>query len=243
MIQVPQFSYFRNAEIVQFIDNTISIVTTNDPTALNVLPQAELLSERFIVLERLFILDQGNEITKEIQALDGRRDNAQIGINANVDSFQKHFEEEKRQAAELLGKLLNKYGRDLHRRSYPEQTAGTRSMVNELQNTPALAAAAATLHLTEWFAELATANDLFDKKYLDRNEAYADAPKEKFADVRKETEAAYMELVKHLSAHAVITPGEAYDRVTGQLDQLVAAYNQTVKSRIGSGSEAPVIND
>lgn len=236
-MQDPRFSYFKNAEIVQFSDNVLSILRANDPAALNVAPQVSHLDDRFQTLRKLFLLDQGNAITKEIQDLYDRRDDALIGINANVDSYEKHFEEEKRQACEVLHKLLDKHGRDLYKRSYPEETAGVRSMVNELETTPVLTGAATMLHLVEWFAQLKVDNDLFDEKYLERNEAYADAPKEKFADVRSETEAAYTEMVKHLSAYSIINANEAYDRVTGQLSQLVDSYNQTVKNRQGAGKE------
>ncbi|MBU2884566.1 hypothetical protein KO507_02180 [Gilvimarinus agarilyticus] len=227
----PLFNHFKNAETVQFSDNVLTILAANDPTALNVAPQVSLLDERFQGLKKLFILDQGNAITAEIQDLDGRRDDALIGINANVDSYQKHYAETSRTACEALRKLLDKHGRDLYRKSYPEETAGIRSMIDEIEAQTSLTEAAATLHLTEWFAELKTANDLFDTKYLERNEAYADAPKEKFAEVREQTEAAYLTLTKHLSAYAVINPSEAYDRVISQIEQLVESYNQTVKNR------------
>lgn len=233
----PQFSYFKNAETVQFSDNILSILTANDPAALKVEIQVSLLDERFSALKKLFILDQGNAITKEIQDLDGRRDDALIGINANVDSYQKHYDEIKRKACEALRKLLDKHGRDLYKRSYPEETAGIRSMINEIETATSLTEAVATLGLTEWFAELKVSNDLFDTKYLERNEAYADAPKEKFAEVRKQTEAAYLDLVMHLSAHAVINPSDIYDRVIAQIDHLVESYNQITKNRQGSTTQ------
>lgn len=111
-------------------------------------------------------------------------------------------------------------------------------MEEEIDDNPVLIAAAEALGLTSWFNELKESNDLFDHKYLERNKAYAEAPKEKFADVRKETEAAYEEMDKHLSAHAVITPGAQYDQVINQINQLIATYNQNVNNRIGSDGSA-----
>lgn len=234
MIYKPNFSYFKNGEVVQFTDNALSILKANDPTALKVKHQYDHLEERFQTLKTLYILDQGNEITEEIKDYDSRRDDALIGINLNVDSYQKHFEEEKRQAGARLRALLDKYGRDLYKRSYPEETAGIRNMKEEIDGSPELTVAVDTLYLTAWFGELGRLNDRFDVKYLERNKAYAEAPKEKFADVRVETEAAFDELAKHLTAHSVISPGKAYNQVINELDQLVLSYNRAVEKRIGS---------
>lgn len=232
----PNFSYYKNAEVVQFTDNVITIINKNDPPALKIAAQATALDSQFQELRKLFIIDQGNAITEEIQGLDSTRDDDLIGINLLVDSYQKHFDPEKIEAHKLLRALLDKHGRDLYKRSYAEETAGIRSMVNEVESTPALSTAAALLHLMEWFDHLKSVNDLFDQKFLERNEAYAEAPKENFSELRARTEAAYDELAKHLAAHAIISPSEAYDKVISQIEQLVASYNQTVKSRISSGT-------
>lgn len=231
------FAHYKNAEFVQFTDNVLSIVRKNDPVTLKIEPQAGHLEERYNVLKKLFIIDQGNAITQEIQQYDAHRDNDLIGINLAVDAYERHFAEEKRKASALLRKLLDKYGRDLYKRSYPEETAGIRNMTDEIRKSPKLTAAVATLGLTEWFADLDQVNNLFDKKYLERNEAYAEAPKEKFADVRKETEEAYEEMIKHLNAHSVINPDKAYDKVIAQIDQLTKSYNQSARG--GNSSSGP----
>lgn len=227
----PSFSKFKNAEFIQYCDNSLTIFRAHDTAGLNIAPQVTTFEELFRTLEQLFLLDQGNVITEELEDLDDERDDCLIGININVDSYEKHFEEAKRQAGILLRNLLDKYGRDLYKRSYPEETAGIRSMVNELETNASLTTAASTLHLTDWFAKLKAVNDLFDEKYLKRNKAYADAPKAKFADVRKETEAAFGQVQKHLSAHAILNAGPGYDSLINELDQLTQTYDQAINIR------------
>lgn len=232
----PEFSYFKNGEFVQFTDQVLTILKEADPVTLKINPQVTTLKERFELLEKLYIIDQGNAITEEIKNYDDQRDNCLIGINLNVDSYKYHFQQEKRQASAKVRTLLNKYGRDLYRRSYPEETAGIRNMEKEVADKPELTTAIGILYLTDWFAELHVSNELFDEKYLERNKAYAEAPKEKFADVRKDTEKAYAEMAKHLNAHALITPSEANQQVISQIEQLAITYNQSVRNRIGNAS-------
>lgn len=233
----PRFNLFYKGEVVQFIKNVLSIFDGFDLEVLKLNAQVTALSTLFTLLEKLYILDQGNAITEEIKSLDQRRDDALIGINANVDSYLKHYTEEKRKAAAKLRALLDKYGRDLHKKSYPVETAGIRNLKSEIAGSAELTAAVETLGLTDWLAELDTVNELFDEKYLERNKAYAEAPKEKFAEVREEAEDAYLELARHLTAHAVVTPDPAYQELVDQINQLVATYNLNVQARIGGSGD------
>jgi hypothetical protein len=78
----------RNSEYLQFITDTLNILSKNNPEALNVSLQYNALSNAKDEVEKLFKISQSSLVTTEIEVLDKRRDDAINGINLLVQVLQ-----------------------------------------------------------------------------------------------------------------------------------------------------------
>ena len=91
MIKGIDLGKLRNAELLQLMKNTASLVAANDTTVLNVVSQHTALVNQITGLETLFKISQSNDITQELFDIDTRRDNAITGIGLLIDGCMLHL--------------------------------------------------------------------------------------------------------------------------------------------------------
>lgn len=227
----------RNDEYFQFMKNTLSLVDGNDPVALNVVAQRDKLFLKIKEYDELFKQSTASEITKEIFSLDVRRDNAIVGINSVVTGYLYHYEPAIKKAAEQLNDNLKLYGAKIISQNYQAETATISNIVSDWNNKPELKAAMIALGLQEWVAELKTANELFDQKYLERTQEYGAASPENILSKRAETNAAYYELKSFLESYSVVQPSAENTKTINQLNALIEQYNTLLNNRAASGED------
>lgn len=87
MINSIVLQSLRNGEYIQFLTDTLNIVSKSNPQALNVSAQYEALRTATENVEKLFKISQTSLVTAEIEALDKRRDDAINGISLQVQSL------------------------------------------------------------------------------------------------------------------------------------------------------------
>ncbi len=119
------------------------------------------------------------------------------------------------------------------------ETATLNSILGDWEIKTELKAAITKLNLTAWVAELKTANNLFQQKFLARTQEYGSASPETLRAKRDETIAAYYELRKFVDAYQVIQPGAAIEKLINELNALIGQYNALLKTRATEPPQAP----
>ncbi len=242
MLIAPSLQNYRNGEFVKFIANSLTICSKYDLATLNLAEKHTALEQAHQSLKALFKVDRGSDLTKEIIRLDKERDSDFTGIIGIVELYaNNHYDETMVNAATSLLKVLESHGRSLVRLSYQQQTAAMEDIITRIE--AGHVAELTTLNLADWFAHMKNANDQFNVKFLERNQEYAQAPKEKLTAVREQTTNAYQELAKFINAYAVIGTTADYEPLINELNALINNYNAVVNRRkAGSSAEAEAEN-
>jgi len=223
----------RNAEYLQYVKDFSGIIALNNPATLQIDAKLSTFNAKISELENLYKKALANEKTRELLQLDERRDNAVIGINYYLLSQSYHFENARKENAQLLLDSISLYGSSIARLNYQAETATINNLIRDWENKPELIDAVASFNLSEWVNEMKTANDLFNTKYLSRTQEYGDANPETIKSKREEVNAAYYALRDRIDAlHLLVeTPPSPYATVINQLNALTDQYNVLLVNR------------
>ena len=167
-METPIYSRYRNSELLQYMKDVLELVNANDVDVLQLTTQRDALATLTNQMDDLFQQEQSSGITQELIDLDDRRDKAFIGIKATLEANQYYFDETVKDAAASLLYNMNNYGTNIPRMNYQAETAVIDSMLSEWETETVLIAAITTLRLGDWIAELKTANQVFNDRYLAR---------------------------------------------------------------------------
>jgi Family of unknown function (DUF6261) len=230
-ITTPAYGLYRNSEFIRYMKNVFTICSNNNPKLLKIDAQADALMAATTPLDDLFMIDRGNLLTAELQAIDLRRDEAISGLRLVANAYSYHFDPAIKNAANVLAAAIDKYGAGLARLNYIAETEVIDSLIADIAADAQLAAAVTTLQLDSWITELKTANQLFDTTYINRTGSYASKPDGNLTELRLVTTKVYNELMAHITAHFTLTPSDAYTKLIGELNSLTEQYNRMVNSR------------
>ena len=239
MITAIDLAKLRNAEFLQFGATFSGLVVANNPVVLNVVAQHTAFKLKLDETSGLFKLERVSPITQELVLLDERRDKAINGLTAVINGFGNHFDAATSQAANLLTGSLNLYGVGVARLNTQAETSTINGIVNDWETKPELIAAITKLGLTGWVAELKTANQLFEQKFIQRTQEYGAANPDTLKAKREEAMVAYYELRKFIEANSVVNPSEAYVKLINELNALIDQYNELLSSRPAESAPEP----
>ncbi|MGH1387453.1 DUF6261 family protein [Kordia sp.] len=235
-METPVYSRYRNSELLQYMKDVLELVNANDVDSLQLTTQRDALATLIAQMDDLFQQEQSSGITQELIDLDNRRDVAFTGIKATLEASQYHFDETIKNAATSLLYNMNNYGSNIPRMNYQAETAVIDSMMSEWETEAALVAAIATLGLSDWLAELKTANQVFNNRYLARISESAANPATSFTAIRDVVISTYRELVAHTEAHATLGSNAIHQELVNEFGALAKQYNLTINQRLRSDS-------
>jgi hypothetical protein len=118
----------RNGEYIQFLTDTLNIVSKNNPEALNVTAQYNALVTATTEVEKLFKISQGSLVTEEIEALDARRDNAINGITLQVQAMAYSADPILNKHGKMLSAHLALFGTGIAKDNYQSETTTLRNI-------------------------------------------------------------------------------------------------------------------
>lgn len=238
----PYLNRYRNAEFLQYMKDVVKLVNLQDVDTLKLTVPRDVLHNTTLEIEEVYLQVQGSTITKEIIALDTRRDKAFMGIKTVAAGFAYHYKEELVNASQRIINTIQVYGTDITRKSYQEETAIVDSFLDDLTTNPILIAAVSTLNLQEMVTELQTANTTFSQKYIERVGETAANTNASITELRVKTTEAYRSLVGHIEAHNTLTDIEVYRNLLSELDVLTKQYNLVISNR-GVLNNTPVVTE
>ncbi|WP_321516473.1 DUF6261 family protein [Marinifilum fragile] len=226
-----QLRQLRHNEFIQYNKNFLEILTGFDLEALKVKMQSDSFSSLLSDMTALYMPDRGSEITKLLEEDDARRDKAINGIQAVVEGFCNHFDNEYVMAATVLLNSLNKYGSRISKQNYQGETAILDSILQEWKSESVLINALSKLSLTAWADELEAANAKFNTDYLDRVKEDAEQSDVKIIDIRNQMIESYRVLTTRIEAFATISDDETYATIINQVNSVIPKYNAVVDAR------------
>ncbi len=232
MIQTAYILRYRNSEFIQFQSDVIELINHQPDLQTDMLIQLTNLQEPVQQMALLFKQQTGTSTTKTLEKADARRDRAIVGIRTLIKSFTYHHHEEKVNAAKALLRSIDKHGTRISRLNYQAQTAVLDKIIYDWKNNPDLQAYVTLLELQEWVVELKEANRNFNELYLARTVEYAKRMMiTRMPELREIATLAYRTLLKHIEAHATLTPTEVYKNLVDQLNALIKQYNTLIEER------------
>jgi Family of unknown function (DUF6261) len=228
-----ELQLLRNAEYLQYVKDFSGIIALNNPETLQIDAKLSAFNARIAELEALYKKALANDKTRELLLLDERRDNAINGINYFALSQSYHYNNEKRQKAQLILNNIALYGSGIPRLNYQAETATLNNLIRDWENKPELMDAITYFDLSDWVNELKDANDQFNAKYLSRTQEYGDANPDTIKSKREEVNAAYYALRDRIDAlHLLVeTSPSPYTTVINQLNALTDQYNVLLVNR------------
>lgn len=222
----------RHGEFLQFVTNFSELVENNNPSILNVLKQHNDFKVAISIFEPLFKKERVNAFTHKLILLDERRDKAGTGLFTVINGYLYHYDAAVAGAAKLLADSLQIFGSGVTRQNYTAETATIRKIVTNWESKPELTSALVLLGLTEWKNELKSANQAFDRKYLERIDEVGEDTTDTLKEKRAETMAVYYELKKYLDANEVLHNTPAYEKTINKLNVLIEKNNNLLNGRL-----------
>ncbi|KAB8152353.1 hypothetical protein EZY14_015030 [Kordia sp. TARA_039_SRF] len=236
-MEVPVFSRYRNSEFLQYMKDVLELVNAQDVDVLQLTAQRDALATVTNQIDDLFQQEKSSGITQELIELDTRRDKAFMGIKANLEAYSYHYDAQLQSAAKRLLFNLNNYGTNIPRMNYQAETAIIDSMISDWETETDLVSAVSTAELNDWVAELKTANQAFNQRYLARVSESAANPATSFTSIREVATDAYKSLTAHVQAHATLGSNTTHQELVNEFGILAKQYNQTVGLRLNSGTD------
>lgn len=221
-------------EYVEQVDKLFKEFRDTSGNGHNPLPtKAEAFYTAFVQavgrLEDAFKIGRSSDYTKQIANEDSRRDNLFNKLKSQVRMYLKFdFDEEMMSAAETIWNVIKRYQVDV-KINYSEESTQLQQMIEELETDSQTKTALDKLGLTDHLQQLKTANEAVRTMMAQRNDERTAQGKAALATARKETNAAYHDLVAMLNAFALIDDDpHRFDELISQMNELISYYRQHV---------------
>lgn len=232
MEKAPKFSYFRNASLISFLNNVVSICKKFDIEALKIATEVATIVADVQSLEKLFAVTKKNSNTSILKELDAQRGAAVVAIQGISQLYLKHYDGDYRQAAKLVQNVFAKYDKHIELLVYGAETAAIQSLVNDLLKDSTRYAALQKLSLVDWVQELKRVNEAFNAVYLQRNKELSELPSDRIKDRKATVIANYKQFIKVLKAFNTLHPSGDYERILKAIAELITKYNVGIGTRL-----------
>ncbi len=235
---------YRNGELIQFVDD-ITVLTQKRG------PVHEKLHIRYIELRtantkasEAFEPSRKLVNTKELIAIDKRRDELTIGLRTLLVGLTKHPSLQYQEAAERLLERLDSYGKAIYRYNYQLQTQTTKDLINALTTDKKFDADVNTLLVVrDYIKALQHANSNFAEIFVKRTQEKGEQIEAEMADLITTLEESYRAFIIRLNA--IVEMDESYhaDNLINDINATIDQYNQVVLDRRGKGESSSETNN
>ena len=238
MITTALLTRYRIKEFIQFVYNSVIIVSQHNPNQLSVKKQYTALTQIHRQLEQAYKRDTGKTATPQLAQLDAARDQAIVCLRMISEGYTRHYDPTLNAAGQQVLACIDKYGSRLHSLNYSAETAVLKNVVRDLQTIPACAQAIQALHLEPLVAEMKRLNLAFEQRFVDRLEIISRSESRSMRELVQQTTEAYRTLVKHLEAHATLNPSVEYTLFINHFNENIEHFNQVVERRRAASTPA-----
>jgi hypothetical protein len=223
----------RNGEFIAVGKDFITFIEAANPATLALGANYTSFKTTWEELDSFFMLERGSILTDDLVALDGRRDDALVGIRTVAAGYARHFNANTKAASERVLACIDKYGSAIQNQNMLAETETLRNLVADFETDVLVSNALTVLNLTAWVTELKDANNAFNQVYLQRTQEASEKPDDSLATKRKPAIDAYRKLIKTLDAKDTLDPSPALSSLMNKLNELIDKYNQLIANRSG----------
>ena len=243
MTITPFITRYRIKEFIQFVRNSLMIVGQHNPDQLKVKKQYNALMQAHRQLELAYKRDNGDVITPRLTELDNARDQAIVCLRMISEGYIRHYDPALSSAGQQVLNCIDKYGARLYNLNYSAETTALKNLVRDLQTIPACVQAIQAMHLEELVGEMKRTNLAFEQQFIEHLEASSRASAETMRELTQSTTEVYRNLIKHLEAHATLTPTPEYTLFINHLNENTEYFNQVVERRKSEPAEEGDLSD
>ena len=231
MVTSASLTNFRIKEFIQFIRNTQMIVSQHGADKLKIKAQYNALNQAHKQLEQAYKQDTNNDITAQLAHLDDQRDQALICLRQISEGYTHHHAPTLKAAGTKIVECISKYGNRLYSLNYSAETAALKNITRDLQTIPECVSAIQALGLKEVVQEMKRTNLAFETLFIQRLKTLSQFDAKSNKERMQLTSEAYRTLVKHLEAHATLTPSDLYTSLINHMNENVDHFNHIVERR------------
>jgi hypothetical protein len=221
----------RNEEWFNFFTELKTFVEETFPEVTDIEALFAVFMELYVMADDLLEQVRKSSFSALIVQYDEARDNTFRGLYGTVHTALRHYDAEKRTAAERLVPLFDHYD-NVADKPYNEETSTIYNFLQDLRAgkyEPEVTA----LDLAGWISELERANKQFETAIFERNREYAGKTELTMLDIRKKTGRVYLELVERIEALSLIKGEEAYVPFIKTLNANIDRYLSSINRRSG----------
>jgi hypothetical protein len=160
-------------------------------------------------------------LTDDIKTLDKQRDDCIAGIRFALKSLLKSSDQTVRKDAGKLMKVLDNYG-NIAKMDYDTESAAVYNFVQDMEGK--YGAEAKKLELEGRIADLKSFNTQLMELTTERYAEQTAKPDRKLADVRREVDASYANLIKVIEAFMLTNPDHKLDDFVKELNIIITHY-------------------
>ncbi|MDR1561693.1 MAG: DUF6261 family protein [Dysgonamonadaceae bacterium] len=167
-----------------------------------------------------------SDYTEMLAEADKRVDRDIAGITAIVEAGLLHFDPRYVEAAKKISNRLKSFKGEIEKKPYEEESAAVKILLADMKNH--YMEQIAILNLGIWLDDLMASQANFENLFIQRNTEWANRPKEKLREVRKEVDAKYHNIVERIDAYGIMNGYATTGAFVDELNREVKYFNDHV---------------
>lgn len=231
IIVTPSYTDYRQAEATQFLHGLGFCFSNIDTPTLYIKAEVDAFSLASTAMQNAFRPENNSEITAQLVSLDDRRDWCAKTLYNISGALAKHYEEDIAKAASRILECMSKYGDNIYKQSYPEETTSIKSLYRNLTEDSVLNLAVSTCNLAKVVDDLNSENIAFEQLYFERIRLNSKSNDISFAELQSTAFKACKTLLTKIQACCTVFPELDYEPLMRQINSTIEQFNQIVINR------------
>jgi hypothetical protein len=230
---IERINYYRlnNTELFTLIKSLLSIFTGLDTAALGLKVWHDKLEHALKNLEDAIGFEIGSSLTIKVVEADDLRDRCFKAFRTYIEACRLRNNTEWVAAADMIIRIMNKYGLNLHNESYTKESALLDNLILELKNDPKAVIALKLILAEVWFQELLASQEAFIAIWQMRREEQALKGSSKGELARKEIHTHSINLSRYIELMYSSGQEEPYLSIINNMNEEIIKANTIAKSR------------
>lgn len=212
MIKNARLAQLASAEIYQFFMLILGIVDRLNVGEQKIKLQRDAFAALLPRMQKALNREQAYELSKTLDELDARRDDAITGFALWIKSLTKINNTQIKASAIALRNYLKAQGNNIANQNLQKESATLSKIVNDCKNDETLKKHLEIVMDPGWLAEIDTANTLYITNFQKRStEMSKDENEEIFSEVRKLAVLAYEDLMEIIESRYKVAKADNVD--------------------------------
>lgn len=241
MITSTNLSMLRNLEHFQIMSNVLAYLKAENLEELKLAAVAATFEAKIKVYDDVLVLERGNVLSGKLTQADLDRDLALRSLISIIKVYMSFPEAQKADAASELLHLIEKYGKEIDKLPYLQESGVLNNLFQDLESEESKGAIA-LLHLDDWVDKLKTSAQAFDQLFVSREADNSTKLSAKVKSARSDIQAEFERLATLVNAYEIVYGAEAYAALISKINEAVN-YAQQQAARRGvrtKNKETPV---